>query len=90
MSKENLQNALRRLEKIIEDLNKKDVDIEEVLEKFKEGVALIKVCREQLQKAENEFKKLKSELDIEEDEEEGNENGEENGNESINPEDTPF
>lgn len=89
--KENLQSALQQLEKIVEDLSKKDVDVEAGLEKFKEGVALIKVCRGQLQKAENEFKKLKGELDIEEDEkadDEKEEGGEED--ESENPEDTPF
>jgi exodeoxyribonuclease VII small subunit len=64
--KENLQRALQQLEKIAEDLSKKDVDVEAGLEKFKEGVVLIKFCRTRLQKAENEFKKLKSELKSEE------------------------
>ncbi len=64
--KENLQSAIQQLEKIIDDLSKKDVDLEDGLKKFKQGVALIKICRGQLQEAENEFKKLKKELDIEE------------------------
>jgi len=64
--KENLQSALRQLEQIVDELGKKDVDVEEGLEKFKEGVGLIKLCRAQLQKAENEFTQLKAELDIEE------------------------
>lgn len=81
--KENLQSALQQLEKIVEDLSEKDVDVEAGLEKFKEGVALIKICRGQLQKAENEFKKLKSELDIKE-----NEEVEED--ESVNSKDIPF
>lgn len=81
--KENLQSALQQLEKIVEDLSKKDVDVEAGLGKFKEGVALIKICRGQLQKAENEFKKLKSELDIKE-----NEEVEED--ESVNSKDIPF
>ncbi len=69
----NLQNSLKQLEKIVEDLSGKDIDVEAGLEKFKEGVSLIKFCREQLQKAENEFEKLKSELDVEksEDKEDG-------------------
>lgn len=75
--KENLQSALQQLEKIVEDLSKKDVDIDAGLEKFKQGVALIRACRGQLQKAENEFKKLKSELDIEEDAETEDEGEEE-------------
>lgn len=75
MAKEekNLQSALKQLEKIVEDLSEKDIDVEAGLEKFKEGVSLIKFCRGQLQKAENEFEKLKDELDIEESEDKGNE-----------------
>ena len=53
-----LQTALRELEMITDHLSKKDVDVEAGLKKFKEGVDLIKFCRSQLQKAENEFKKL--------------------------------
>lgn len=71
----NLQSSLQQLEKIVEDLSGKDVDVEAGLEKFKEGVALIKFCRGQLQKAENEFEKLKGELEIEE-----------NGNKEDEPE----
>lgn len=89
--KESLQSALQQLEKIVEDLSKKDVDVEAGLEKFKEGVALIKVCRGQLQKAENEFKKLKNELDIEEDgEADGGEKEESKEDESASSEDTPL
>ncbi|MCM8815466.1 MAG: exodeoxyribonuclease VII small subunit [Candidatus Omnitrophica bacterium] len=61
--KEKLKTALQRLEKIVEDLNKKDIDIEQGLERFREGVELIKFCRSQLQKAENEFIQLKQELE---------------------------
>ncbi|MEK9166298.1 MAG: exodeoxyribonuclease VII small subunit [Patescibacteria group bacterium] len=63
MAKENLESALKQLEKIVEDLGRKDVDVEAGLQEFKEGVDLIKFCRGQLQKAENEFKKLKEELE---------------------------
>jgi len=50
----------------VEELNARDVDVEEGLQKFKEGVALIKVCRSRLGEAENEFKKLQKDLDAEE------------------------
>lgn len=63
--KEKLKTALQKLEKVVEDLNKKDIDVEQGLEKFKEGVELIKFCRSQLQKAENEFVQLKQELEEE-------------------------
>ncbi len=63
--KEKLKTALQKLEKIVDDLSKKDVDVEQGLEKFREGVDLIKFCRSQLQKAENEFIQLKQELEQE-------------------------
>lgn len=69
--KENLQNVMQRLKKIADDLSQGDIDVETGLEKFKEGVALIKIYREQLQRAENEFRKLKSEIDIETNEDAG-------------------
>ncbi len=68
--KEKLKTALQKLEKIVEELNKKDIDIEQGLEKFREGVELIKFCRGQLQKAENEFIQLKQELEQEDEEQE--------------------
>ena len=64
--KEKISTALQRLEKIVEDLGKDDVDVETGLEKFSEGVALIKFLRDRLKKAENEFVKLKGELDLDE------------------------
>ncbi|OQB73800.1 MAG: exodeoxyribonuclease VII small subunit [candidate division TA06 bacterium ADurb.Bin131] len=63
--KEKLKTALQKLEKIVDDLSKKDVDVEQGLEKFREGVDLIKFCRSQLQKAENEFIQLKQQLEQE-------------------------
>jgi exodeoxyribonuclease VII small subunit len=63
--KNNLQNALKQLEAIVNDLSNKDVDVESGLEKFKVGVSLIKFCRGQLKQAENEFQKLKAELEVE-------------------------
>jgi exodeoxyribonuclease VII small subunit len=63
-SKQNIEQSLQRLEKIVEELNARDVDVEEGLTKFKEGVELIKVCRGRLGEAKNEFKKLQAELEI--------------------------
>ena len=61
--KENLQNAIQRLEAIVRELSDGSTDIETSLAKFKEGVALVKACKSQLQEAENEFVKLKAELE---------------------------
>lgn len=62
--KEDLQNAFKGLEKIVEELNTRDIDVDTALQKFKEGVELIEFCRSQLKKAENEFKELKERLDV--------------------------
>jgi exodeoxyribonuclease VII small subunit len=63
--KQKLEHSLQKLETIVEELNEKDVDIEAGLTKFKEGVQLIKFCRSELKEAENEFNRLKMELDEE-------------------------
>ncbi|PJE64362.1 MAG: exodeoxyribonuclease VII small subunit [Candidatus Ryanbacteria bacterium CG10_big_fil_rev_8_21_14_0_10_43_42] len=68
--KQKLEHSLKQLEVIVEELNGKDVDVETGLAKFKEGVDLITFCRHELKAAENEFKKLRMELDQEEDKEE--------------------
>src|SRR3989344_7111421 len=59
----NLKTAIDRLEEITADLGRGNTDIETGLEKFREGVALVKFCRSELKKAENEFEKLKAELE---------------------------
>ena len=61
--KQNVQEALKKLEQLVRELEQKDVDVEAGLAKFKEGVGLVKLCQSQLRQAENEFKKLKEELE---------------------------
>jgi exodeoxyribonuclease VII small subunit len=61
--KQSIEQSLQELEKIVEDLHARDVDVEEGLKKFKDGVALIHYCRRELGQAENEFKKLQAELE---------------------------
>jgi len=68
LKKQNLQEALKKLEQLVKELEQKDVDVEAGLEKFKEGVGLVKFCQSELRVAENEFKKLKAELEEESEE----------------------
>lgn len=65
--KENFETAIQKLEKLIEELNQGNSDLDSTLNKFKDGVALIKNCREDLSRVENEFKKIKAELELNED-----------------------
>lgn len=63
--KESLKDILKKLDVIVTDLNGKDVDVEKGMEKFKEGIELVKEARSRLKKVENEFITLKKELDKE-------------------------
>ena len=63
--KQSLQDALKRLEEIVKELEGKDVDVGVGMEKYREGVELVKFCQKELGEAENEFKKLKKELEEE-------------------------
>ena len=78
-----LQNALKELDNIVQDLSSKQVDVEVGLAKFKEGVELIKFCRSQLKKAENEFTKLKAELEVDDEVTPSNEKQDEPDDSSI-------
>jgi exodeoxyribonuclease VII small subunit len=61
--KRNVQEALQKLEQLVQELEQKDVDVEAGLQKFREGVDLVKFCQKELGQAENEFKKIKQELE---------------------------
>lgn len=62
-SEKNLKSALARLEELVKEMNQNDLDVEEGLKKFKEGVELIKFARRELGEAENQFQELKNELE---------------------------
>ncbi len=61
--KKKINSSLKKLEEIVtwfEDQS--EVDVEEGLEKMKEGAELIKELKTKLTKAENEFEEIKKEL----------------------------
>ena len=67
MSKNILKDSLKRLKEIVEWFDKADeVDIEAGLEKVKEGTVLIKESRRILKDLENEFEKVKDDLEKDE------------------------
>lgn len=58
-----LNTSLKQLSGIVtwfED--QKDIDVEKGLENVRQGVALIKACKERLGEIENEFKEIKQEI----------------------------
>ena len=67
MTKNNLKDSLKKLKEIVEWFDKQEeVDVEMGLEKVKEGAALIKESKKQRKELENQFEKVKEELEEEE------------------------
>jgi exodeoxyribonuclease VII small subunit len=64
--KQSLGESLKKLEGIVSWFdNQEEVDVEQGLEKVKEGVELIKVSKARLKEVENEFEVVKKELEKE-------------------------
>src|SRR4051795_11429710 len=90
--------SLGKLEEINSWFQNEDLNLDEGLEKLKEGKELIKRCRTRLSEVENEFVKIKQEFAEDADDSEVPENqttsdGVKNkglNTEDLEPEDTPF
>ncbi len=57
------EQALKRLEEIVEALETDDLDLDKSLQFFEEGVSLSRHCNQQLQAAENRIDILLSQAD---------------------------
>jgi exodeoxyribonuclease VII small subunit len=55
--------SLRRLEKIVEQMEQGDIPLEESLKLYEEGIALSKACAKKLQQAELTIKRLGKDLE---------------------------
>lgn len=51
MAEIKFEEALKKLEKIVEDLEKGDLSLEEALKKYQEGIELSRVCSQRLENA---------------------------------------
>ena len=56
MKTTNFEDSLKRLEEIVEILEKGDIPLEESLKLFEEGLKLSKKCNEKLSKVEDKIK----------------------------------
>lgn len=50
--------AMQKLEAIIRDIESEEIDVDELSERVREAVSLVKVCREKVHKAELEVKEV--------------------------------
>ncbi len=63
---ENFENCFKKLEKILSKLEN-DIDeypLEDIIKNYKEGLDLIKLCREKMKDAELRIEKISTEEDI--------------------------
>ena len=58
MSESKYNKAMKRLEEILEKIENEEIDVDELSEKVKEAVDLIKMCRDKIKKAELEVKEV--------------------------------
>jgi exodeoxyribonuclease VII small subunit len=59
MSKQQkFEDAMARLELIVDELESGEIQLDEMLKKYEEGTRLIKFCLEKLEKAEQQIKVL--------------------------------
>ena len=56
-------NSIKKLEDIIEKIESEEIDVDELSAKVKEAVALIKTCKNKIEKAELEVKKVVDDFD---------------------------
>lgn len=61
--KDTFEGSLESLEKIVEELESKDLPLEKSLEMFEEGVGLYKECKKHLDKVEKKVAKLSESLE---------------------------
>jgi exodeoxyribonuclease VII small subunit len=54
--------CIKRLEEIIEKIENEEIDVDELADKVKEAVVLIKDCKSKIEKAELEVKKVVEDL----------------------------
>jgi len=58
MAEQKFEEALKRFEEIVEQLEQGDVPLEETVKIFQEGLKLAKSCKDKLQRAEREIRKI--------------------------------
>lgn len=57
------EKAMEKLEKIVEDLETGNIDLEDALKKYEEGVKLSRICQQRLAQAEKKIEILTRSLD---------------------------
>ncbi len=64
MAEAKYSKALKRLEEIIQKIENEETDIDELSDRVKEAVTLIKTCKTKIEKAEMEVKKIVEDFEV--------------------------
>jgi exodeoxyribonuclease VII small subunit len=68
MAEIKFEEALKKLEKIVEDLEKGDLSLDEALKKYQEGIEISRLCAQRLENAKKKIdvltKNKKGELEL--------------------------
>ena len=65
MAEMKYNKAVKKLDEIIQKIESEEIDVDELSISVKEAVGLIKVCRNKIEKAEMEVKKVVDGFDVE-------------------------
>ena len=69
MSDAKYSKAIKKLEEIIVRIESEEIDVDELSERVKEAVELIKICKNKIEKAEMDVKQVVKDLETQEKEE---------------------
>ena len=65
MSESTYSRAMQKLETIIGRIESEEIDVDELSKCVKEAVELVRICKEKIEKAEAEVKKVVDDIDKE-------------------------
>lgn len=68
----NFTNAYKKIEEINEWFQEENIDLDEAIKKYKEGMELIEKCKKRLKETENKFEDIKNKYSVEDDTKEDN------------------
>ncbi|KAA0002274.1 MAG: exodeoxyribonuclease VII small subunit [Thermoplasmata archaeon] len=55
------EEALENLERVVDELEKGELSLDDTIHKFEEGMKLLKICREKIEEAEMKIEELSGE-----------------------------
>ncbi len=80
MTEMKYNEALKRLEEIIDGIEREQIDVDELSQKVKEAVSILNACKQKIEKAEIEVNRIVEEMNANESKIKGDNNKPSSGN----------